>query len=67
MSALPVGGTTGLDHESSAAIDEAARWLATEPNLPRPIVPSLQKRFGLTAAEACAAIREAGLIRGRAM
>lgn len=67
MSDIPIGGTTGLDHESSAAVDEAARWLAFERSPPRPIVPGLQKRFGLTPAEACQAIREAGLIRARAL
>lgn len=59
-------GPTGLDHASSAAIDEAALWLATERVRPSPIVPALQRRFGLTPAEACAAIREADLIRARA-
>ncbi len=28
MTSLPVGGTTGLCHETTAAIDDAARWLA---------------------------------------
>ncbi|MCO5058608.1 MAG: hypothetical protein M9905_12170 [Rhizobiaceae bacterium] len=64
---IPVGGTTGLDHESSAAVDEAARWIATMPDaqLPRPIVPDLRRRFGITAAEACQAIREARAHRER--
>lgn len=61
---------TGLDHESTASIDEAARWLAQLPQPERkvlsPIVPALKARFGLTAGEACAAIREANLIHGRA-
>lgn len=57
----PVGGTTGLSHEHSAAVDEAAAWLASLPphERPRPIVPALRQRFGLTALEACQAIREA--------
>ncbi len=68
MSDVPVGGTTGLDHETSAAIDEAARYLAglAGSDQPRPIVSHLQQRFGLSAADACAAIRDARLIQARA-
>ena len=64
---VPVGGTTGFDHESSAVIDEAAAWLAMQSPRPSPVVPALQKWFGLTAAESCAAIREASLRRARAL
>lgn len=69
MTDLPIGGTTGLSHEHSAQVEEAGRWLASmaAEHRPRPIVPELQKRFGLTAKEACAAIREATLAHGRAM
>lgn len=64
---VPIGGTTGLDHESSAQIDEAAAWLAKTPRDQRgPAVPELQRRFGLSATEACAAIRECNLILARA-
>ena len=59
-------GPTGLSHVHTAAIDLAAAWLAGEPVAPSPIVPVLQRRFGLTAAEACAAIRDAGAMRGGA-
>jgi hypothetical protein len=52
--------------EHSTAVTEAARWLATEPNPPRVAVPVLREQFGLTAKEACQAIKEAGLIRARA-
>lgn len=67
-SPLPVGGTTGLCHESTSAIDEAARWLAITPRRQRdcPVVPLLMERFGLTTKDACAAIREANLILARA-
>ncbi|TFF27527.1 hypothetical protein E3C22_03455 [Jiella endophytica] len=58
---------TPPEHEHSAAIDEAARWLAGQQTRPLPIVPALRRRFGLTPVEACQAIREAGLIRARAM
>ncbi|SMC70476.1 hypothetical protein SAMN06297251_10641 [Fulvimarina manganoxydans] len=64
---VPVGGTTGHDHETTAAIDEAARWLAFEPSPPSPLVPALRRRFGLSVVDACAAIKEARLIRGRAL
>lgn len=69
MSAVPVGGSTGLDHESTAAIDEAAAWLATCPAhlRPSPIVPALRQRFDLSPTEACQVIREANLRRARAM
>ena len=65
MTGMATGGTTGHCHESTAAIDEAARWLAAQTAPPSPIVPELQRRFGLTVVEACAAAREAGLVRGR--
>lgn len=46
-------------------IDTAAEWLASRPahQAPRPIVPELRKLFGLSAIEACAAIRQANEIR----
>ena len=65
MNGVPVGGSTGLDHESTAQIDVAAAWLAAEHQVPHPIVPALRRRFGLSPVDACAAIREAALIRGR--
>lgn len=59
---------TPPEHVHSEAVGIAARWLATTPlhDRPRPIIPAVQARFGLTASEACAACREAALIRGRA-
>lgn len=68
MTALPIGGSTGLDHQDHPQIDEAAAWLAavSPAERPRPIVPALRQRFGLTAPEACQAIREATLRHGRA-
>ena len=58
---------TGLDHEHSAAIEEAARWLAltTRERIGRPIVPALRQQFGLSPVEACAAIKEAQEMRDR--
>jgi hypothetical protein len=59
---------TGADHEHTAAIDEAARWLSATPlqDRPRPIIPAIINRFGLSPREACVAIREASLIVARA-
>jgi hypothetical protein len=58
---LPIGGSTGHCHETTAAISVAAEWLASTPqsDRPHPIVPHLQKTFGLSALEAIEAIREA--------
>ena len=66
-SSLPVGGTSGLCHETTAAIDEAAQWLTTTPCRlrDRPAVPLLRERFGLTAPEACQAIATANLFKAR--
>lgn len=48
---------------------EAARWLSTTPQRqrPHPIIPHLQKTYGLTAGEAIEAIREAHKIAARAI
>lgn len=57
---LPIGGTTGLCHQSSEAIGEAATWYREHRDTcERPIVPALKRRFGLTSAEAVFAMREA--------
>lgn len=53
-------GPTGLCHESSAAIAEAAIWYAAHlDTCEHPIVPALRRRFGLSATEAVIAIQEA--------
>ena len=59
---------TGLDHQDNPKIEEAGHWLASIPRSerPSPIIPVLRQRFGLTAPEACAAIRESVLAEGRA-
>ena len=61
----PIGVMTVLDHQSSAAIDQAAQWLATRPagGEPRPVIPVLRGQFGLSAVEACQAIKEADTLR----
>ena len=64
---VPIGGTTGLSHEHSAAVDEAAAYLATVPpsERPRPLVPALREMFGLNSLEAVDAIRQSHEIGGR--
>ncbi|QKC84385.1 hypothetical protein [Mesorhizobium sp. NZP2077] len=59
---------TAPEHSHTAAIDQAAQWLATTPprQRPAPLVPAMREMFGLSAVEVCAAIREAQLIRARA-
>ena len=57
--AILVSGSSGLTHEHSAAIDEAAAWLSTEPVWPAPIIPAARSRFGVFALEACQAISQA--------
>jgi hypothetical protein len=58
---------TGADHQHSAAVDEAARWLADQHQPPKPIVPALRQRFGLSslqATEACAMAQRFRMLRG---
>jgi hypothetical protein len=59
---------TAPEHETSAAVDEAAAWLATAPRdrIGRPIIPHLREMFGLSASEAIESVREANLRRARA-
>nr|WP_274845139.1 hypothetical protein [Sinorhizobium meliloti] len=46
---------TGLDHEQNAAVEEAAHWLADQHPAPKPVIPALRDRFGISALEACEA------------
>lgn len=51
----------------SDRVIEAIEWFASFKNdRKRPIVPLLQERFGLSAAEACKVLREVNLRRARA-
>jgi len=51
---------TAIDHETSAAVEMAAIWYSeNRERCPRPIVPFLRERFGLTAVEVCQALTEA--------
>ena len=52
-------GLTGMDHSDNPAIGEAAGWLALQPEPPRPLIPILRERFGLTPKEACEAAARA--------
>ncbi|RWN40264.1 MAG: hypothetical protein EOR96_17380 [Mesorhizobium sp.] len=57
---MPVGGTTGLCHQSTAAIDIAAAWYrANAATCEHPVIPALRSRFGLTPLQAIAVLREA--------
>lgn len=59
-----VAATT--DHEHTAVIAEAGAWIASGgAEKGRPLVPQLKERYGMSALEACEAIREANLIRAR--
>ncbi|TPK96298.1 hypothetical protein FJ938_27375 [Mesorhizobium sp. B2-4-14] len=53
--------------DSSAVIDVAAQWLVETPRAQRsrPVIVELRERFGLSAIDAGAAIREANVIRAR--
>ncbi|MDF3216274.1 hypothetical protein EN962_13975 [Mesorhizobium sp. M7A.F.Ca.CA.001.09.2.1] len=58
---------TGCDHEHSDVIEQAVEWYAANYGAcERPIVPTLQRRFGLTAHQAIVVIRETTLRRARA-
>ncbi len=46
---------TPPEHEHSEAVILAAQWLAEQNPPPKPIVPALRERFGLSALEACEA------------
>jgi len=57
---LPVGGTTRLCHQSTAAIDVAAAWYrANAATCEHPIIPALRRRFDLTPLQAISVLREA--------
>jgi len=49
-----------------AIILDAAKWLATHRKPPKPVIPAIMKEFPLSATEAAAAVKEAGLIKARA-
>jgi hypothetical protein len=51
---------SGLCHETTEAVFVAALWIVTHRHeMPRPLVPALKARFGLSQKEACLAIAEA--------
>lgn len=54
-----MSGLTGIDHADNPAIGEAAAWLAMQHEPPRPLIPALRQRFGLTPKEACEAAARA--------
>ncbi|SDP46035.1 hypothetical protein SAMN05428967_2220 [Phyllobacterium sp. YR620] len=59
---------TPPEHEHSDIVDEAARWYATTPrDFNTPGVVLLRERFGLTALQACEALKMANLIKARSL
>ncbi|TRC92189.1 hypothetical protein FJV76_29335 [Mesorhizobium sp. WSM4303] len=57
---------TPPEHQHSAIIEQAVEfYVANFGNVERPIVPALQRRFGLTAHQAIVVIRETTLRRAR--
>ncbi|WP_192800274.1 hypothetical protein [Brucella anthropi] len=50
-------------------VKQAAIWLATTPDAkkPRPIIPFIKSKFGLSAVEAIRAIEESNLIKARTL
>jgi hypothetical protein len=51
--------------EHGAAVDNAAHFLANTPpaERPKPLMPALKAMFGITASEACEAIRESRALK----
>lgn len=60
---ISTGGTTGHSHEHSSAIEQAAIWFADQKEPPRPAVPALRDRFGLSTLEATEALAMAQRFR----
>lgn len=54
---------TGVSHEHSEAVVQAAQWLADERDPPHPIIPALKARFGLSALQATEAAAMASRFR----
>lgn len=54
---------SGITHEHSEAVVQAARWLADEHVPPHPIVQALKARFGLNALQATEAAAMASQFR----
>ncbi|EUB95591.1 hypothetical protein PMI07_002079 [Rhizobium sp. CF080] len=54
------------EHQHSAAVEQAAQWLADEQSPPQPIIPELRRRFDLSAleaSEACAMAQRFRMLR----
>lgn len=54
---------TGLDHEHSAAVELAARWLCVQNPAPQPALPVIREKFGLSPLQGCEALALAQRIR----
>lgn len=56
-----IGETISPETTREAAIEQAAAWYAANRHdAPRPLVPGLARRFGLTTGEAAKALVQAG-------
>ncbi|PSH68548.1 hypothetical protein CU102_12350 [Phyllobacterium brassicacearum] len=65
---MSVAELTPPEHEHSDIVEEAARFYATTPrDYNQPGVVVLRERFGLTALQACEALRMAQLIKARSL
>ncbi len=59
---------TPPEHEHSDIVEVAARWYAITPrDINKPGVVLLRERFGLTALQACEALKMARLIQARSL
>lgn len=56
---------TGIDHQDNPKITEAAMWLSEQLQPPRPVIPTLKQRFGVSTLEATEACALAELFRAR--
>ena len=58
---------TGVDHEHTAAVDQAEEWLVSTPDhlKPHPILVHLRAQFGLSTREAVDCIRAANQRRNQ--
>ncbi len=44
---------TPAEHEHSAAVEQAAQWLAEQNPEPSPALPVIREKFGLSPLEGC--------------
>lgn len=59
---VPGSTETGMNGFIAGPLVGAAQWLIDTGERPKPLVPELQRRFGLTPKQACDAIRAANAV-----